>query len=393
MALGFIGRTPIYDRSLNVFAYELLPCSFPSQDEKQLKAFLKQIWQTLRLERLTAEHISLIRLPVSLLRELPALPWPHAKLILYLPREVLDSLSPKDLHHLSAQNYLLAIGSRYFDPQLAQDLEFAKIWALEARDSLAEIKPYVDSLHARGIKLLARQIETRAQHDAAWEAGFDYFHGRYFQYPRLIHGTHLPANRLATLHLLARLHDPKVTLEEIESLISQEVTLSYKLLRLINAAFYGLPKKVDSLKRAVVFLGLNRIKHWATVILVNAIDYRPRELLITALVRALTCQAIAKQLGRSDAEQCYLVGLFSLLDAIMDAPMAEILRHLNLVDEINQALLYGVGPLGPILKTTLSLEYGLCHQLPIEGLDLEAAFKVYLEAIEQAERIRHQLQE
>jgi EAL and modified HD-GYP domain-containing signal transduction protein len=392
MTLGFIGRAPVYDRSLNVFAYELLPCSFPSQNEKQLQAFLRQIWQTLRLERLTAEHRGLIQLPVSLLRDLPALSWPREKLILYLPQEALERLNSKDLHSLSAQNYLLAIGSRHFDPQLAQDLEFAKIWAFEAKDSLAEIKPHVDSLHSRGIKLLARQIENRAQYEAACEAGFDYFHGRYFQCPRLIHGTHLPANRLATLHLLARLYDPKVTLEEIESLISHEVTLSYKLLRLINAAFYGLPKKVDSLKRAVVFLGLNRIKHWAAVILVNAIDYQPRELLITALVRALTCQAIAKQLGRGDAEQCYLVGLFSLLDAIMDAPMEEILRHLNLIDEIHQALLYGTGPLGPILKTALSLEYGLCHKLPMEGLDLEALLKAYLEAIDQAEQVRHQLQ-
>lgn len=392
MISGFIGRTPVYDRSFNLFAYELRPCSFPSQDDAQLEEFLKRMWQTLRLERITGGRTGLLQLPTSLLPELPALPWPREKLILSLPQETLARLTFEDLNQLVKQGYLLAISSERYDPQLAQNLEFVSIWALEANFPLAEIEPHVESLHTRGIKLLARHVETQMQYDAAFEYGFDYFQGRYFECPRLVHGTHLPANRLAVLHLIARLYDPAVTIEEIESLISHDMTLSYKLLRLINAAFYGLPKKVDSLRRAVVFLGLTRIKHWATVILVNAIDYKPRELLITALVRAKTCEAIAMQLKRSDAEQAYIVGLFSLLDAIMDAPMEEILRHLNLVDEINQALLYGSGPLGPVLQTTLCLEYGLCHKLPLAELDLEIALKAYLEAIDQAEEVRCQLQ-
>lgn len=392
MLPGFIGRVPVYDRALNLFAYELRPCSFPYQDEEQLGTFLKQIWKTLRLERLTGEKTGLIQLPVSLLRKLPTLPWPKEKLIIYLPQETLSFLTLDDLNRLVAQGYLIALSSEHYDPQLAKDLNFATIWALEASALEADTKPNAEDLHARGIKLLVRHVETKAQYDAAFKSGFDYFQGRYFECPRLIHGTHLPANRLAILHLIARLYDPQITIEEIESLIRQDITLSYKLLRLINAAFYGLPKKIDSLKRAVVFLGLNRIKHWATVILVNSIDYRPRELLITALIRARTCEAIALQLNRRDGEQCYIAGLFSLLDAIMDAPMEEILRHLNLVDEINQALLYRGGPLGPILQTTLSLEYGLCHKLPLAELNLETTLKDYLEAIDQAEKVRRQLQ-
>ncbi|GAB6068147.1 HDOD domain-containing protein [Methylothermus subterraneus] len=391
MIPGFIGRVPVYDRALNLFAYELRPCSLPSQDEARLETFLAQIWQTLRLERLTGGKAGLIQLPVSLLRQLPNRPWSSTKLILYLPQEALSCLASQDLNHLAKQHYLIAIGSQSYDSALAQDLECAKIWALPA-DSAPAIESHVHDLHARGIQLLARNIETRHQYDAACAAGFDYFQGRYFERPRLIHGTHLPANRLALLKLIARLYDPDATIEEIEAIIGQDMTLSYKLLRLINAAFYGLPKKVDSLRRAVVFLGLNRIKHWAAVILVNAIDYRPRELLITALVRALTCEAIAHQLGHSDVEPCYIAGLFSLLDAIMDAPMEEILRHINLLDEINQALLYGSGPLGPVLQTALSLEYGLCHKLPLTGLDLESLLKAYLDAVDQAEAVRHQLQ-
>ncbi|MCX8048991.1 MAG: HDOD domain-containing protein [Methylohalobius sp.] len=392
MMPGFIGRTPVYDRAFNLFAYELHPCSLPCQDEAQPERFFKQIWQTLRLERLTGGQPGLIRLPLALLPELPSLPWPKEKLIVYLPQETLTLLTSEQVNRLASQGWLIAISSDHYDSQLAKDLEFAYIWALRAGAPLAAIQTELAALQAKGVKLLVREVETRDQYEAAFAAGFDYFQGRYFEFPRLIHGTHLPANRLAMLHLIARLYDPKVTIEEIEDLIRQDMTLSYKLLRLINAAFYGLPKKVDSLRRAVIFLGLNRIKHWAMVVVVNAIDYKPQELLITALVRAQTCEAIANQLGRSDAEPCYIAGLFSLLDAIMDAPMEEILKHLNLIDEINQALLYGGGPIGQVLQTTLSLEHGLCHKLPLAGLNLEATLTAYLDAIDQAEAIRRQLQ-
>ncbi|WP_022948327.1 EAL and HDOD domain-containing protein [Methylohalobius crimeensis] len=389
MIYRFIGRVPVYDRALNLFAYELRPCSIPSQEEATAET--RHIWETLRLESLTGGQTGLINMPAPWVKDLSSLPWPREKLILHLSQEALYQLSADDVNRLTAQGYLIAVGSERYDSKLAQDLQFAKFWALDVDTRLTEVKPELASLHARGVQLLARQINTKAQYETALEAGFDYFQGRYFEQPRLIHGTQLPANRIAILHLIARLQDPDVSIEEIEDLVSQDITLSYKLLRLINASFYGLPKRVDSLRRAVVFLGLTRIKHWATVILVNAIDYHPQELLITALVRARICEEIARQQGQANPEEYYIMGLFSLLDAIMDAPMQEILRHLNLADAINQALLYGSPPFGPILQTALSLEHGLCHKLPLTNLDLEATLHAYLEAIDWVEEIRPQI--
>ena len=392
MIQGFVGRVPVFDRALNLFAYELRPCSLPGDDASQLEKFLQECWHHHRLEKLTGGRPGLISLTPPLLGHLPHLPGPHGNLILHLPQGALSRIDHNQLRQLHDQGYLLALGCDHFEPQLLQQHDCVKLLSFEAKEDLSEIFSHVKAIHDHGLEILLRHIETRDQFEAAFDAGMDYFQGRYFEYPRLIHGTQIPANRLAVLRLIARLEDPGITIGEVETLINQDVTLSYKVLRLINSAFYSLPKKIDSISRAVVFLGLNRIKRWAIVILVNAIDYKPRELLITALVRAHTCEQIARMLNRSDIEQCYIAGLFSLLDAIMDAPMEEILRHLNLVEEINEALLYGSGPIGPILQTVLCLEHGLCHKIPLHDLDLAGTLDAYLQGIETAEMVRRQLE-
>ncbi len=391
MIQGFLSRVPVYDRALNLFAYELRPCSLPD-GESQLETFLQEFWQSHRLEKLTGGRRGLIPLSPSLLGHLPQSSGPQDRLILNISQAAFSQISRDELQRLHDQGYLLAVNCDKFDQKLIEQAEFVKLLAFEARADVAEITPHIRHIHARGLQLLLRHVETRAQFDNAFDTGFDYFQGRYFECPRLIHGTHIPANRLAVLNLIARLEDPDITIEEAENLIRQDVTLSYKVLRLINSAFYCLPRKIDSISRAVVLLGLERIKHWAIVILVNAIDYKPRELLITALVRAHTCERIAELSHRSDAEQCYIAGLFSLLDAIMDAPMTEILQRLNLADEITEALLYGAGPIGPVLQTVLCLERGLCHKIPLRDLDLASTLEAYLEAIETAEAVRRQLE-
>ena len=394
MIQGFIGRSPVYDRRLELFAYQLHPCS-PSQERGNeiMLQLLQQTWEKTRLAQLTGGKTGFISLPGTLLENLSDLSLPQDRLIVCASWQALNEPAINSIKALAGKGYLIAIDFEHYDPDWADQLDFIQICSVGSIDTVREIQPHIGPLHDRGLKLLFHHVESQDQYDTAFDAGFDYFQGHFFERPRLIHGTHIPANKMAILQLIARLQDPDITIDEVEKLISYDITLSYKILRLINAAFYGLPKKVDSIQRAVVFFGLNRIKQWATVIAFNAIDYKPKELMITALVRAKTCETIARQLGRSDHEQCYLSGLFSLLDAIMDAPMQQILQHLSLTDDINEALLYGGGPIGQVLQSSLNLEQGICHRLPLPQLDLANAMQAYLEAIEWAEKVRALLEE
>ncbi len=393
MIEGFIGRVPVYDRNLELFAYELRPCSTDISNAYKRDELIKQAWESVRLEQITGGRKGIINLPAVMLPEISHLPWPKDQIIVTLTENDLSAIATDKLATLAKEGLMIAISSNRFDPGLVSQHNPAKFWCLNADDDLSELEPFAKSLHQQGFKLFARNIETREQYDALFEAQVDYFQGQYFERPRMIHGTQIPANRLAILQLIARLQDPDITIDEVESLVHQDMTLSYKLLRMINAAFFGLPNKVESIRRAVVFLGLQRIKHWAIVIVVNAIDYKPRELLISAVVRARTGEQMAASLKRRDLEQCYIAGLFSLLDAIMDAPMEEILKHLNLTQDINDALLYGTGPIGEILQSTLALEQGLCNKIPVRDLDLQSAMHIYLETIAWAEEIRKQLQQ
>jgi EAL and modified HD-GYP domain-containing signal transduction protein len=235
-------------------------------------------------------------------------------------------------------------------------------------------------------------LETSEQCQHFQTLGFDYFEGDFFLHPRLIHGCDLPANRLGLLRLLTRIQSPNIDIQEIEDLFRQDLILSYKLLRVINSAYFGMPKRVDSIRRAVLLFGLERIKNWASVVLVNAVDFRPRELLTTALVRARACEALAQNLGLAPSEPYYLAGLFSMLDAIMDAPLPQILAQMNLVETLNRALLNGDGIMGEILTTVTAYERGDFSSVPLLNFTQEdIPMRTFLEAIQWADEINRQM--
>ena len=258
---------------------------------------------------------------------------------------------------------------------------------MDANGVYSDLTDHVSDLHEAGFRLLAKNIETSDQYILFKELGFDYFEGEYFERPKSIGGTVIPANRIAVLDLVAKLQDPDIRIEEVEEIVTQDVTLSYKLLRLINAAFFGVPQRVDSVRRAVVFFGLERLKNWASVILFNSIEYKPRELLVTALVRARTCELLAEHMRLEDPGSYFVAGMFSTLDAIMDAPMPQILDRLQLINEIRDALLEGSGPIGELLTSILAVESGTYFESTLKFLKEGIAMQAYMQAIAWASEV------
>jgi len=147
-----------------------------------------------------------------------------------------------------------------------------------------------------------RKSKTREEYEYYKDLGFDYFQGYLFSRPKVITRQAIPANRLAILRLLGRLHDPDAAIKELEELISQDVSLSYRLLRYINSAFFALPRKVESLHQAIVYLGNAPIKTCTTLIALSGIDDKPSELLTVALVRGKMCELLAERLKLPDKD-------------------------------------------------------------------------------------------
>jgi EAL and modified HD-GYP domain-containing signal transduction protein len=309
--------------------------------------------------------------------------WPKEKVVLAVPAPAMADLAAQHaVSHLAEVGYTIALHNPSRDlKELRRDADFVSICALDADSASAFKFPAASGGSPRPL-LLVREVETEQQHDHFRRLGFHYFEGAFFERPKRIHGCEILADRLAVLQLIARLQDVHVEIDEVEDLVSRDLTLSYKLLRLLNAAYFGMPKRVDSIRRGVIFFGLQRIKNWATVILVNSVDFRPRELLTTALVRARTCELLAQDLGREPVEPYYVAGLFSLLDAIMDAPMAQILERLSLTEPITTALLKGTGAVGEVLRTVLLFERGAVAGAPCRNFsESHVPTQAYLQAI------------
>ncbi|MEE9398373.1 MAG: HDOD domain-containing protein [Methylococcales bacterium] len=396
---GFIGRTPIYNKSLELFGYDLqFGCQESAETIKSEKGFyskdcIANVSSEIPLEKITGPKIGFIDAFPSLLSDLVDFSWPKDRIIFRVTDPLLASENfTADLQKLSSQGFSFDLEAHRYGSIKEQALDGAKICSIDADAVVEDFGGQLQFFRGRrGIKLLARNIQTPDQYSWAKQIGFDYYQGNYFEKPRQFQGSEIPANRLAVMHLLARLQDPEIEINEVEVLVSQDVTLSYKLLRLINSAFFGVPKTVESISRAVIIYGLQRVANWAAVIMINAIDYKPQELLVTALVRAKTCELLAEAMGQEKTEQYYIAGLFSVLDAIMNVPMARLVEHLCLIDEISNALTDKNGPIGEVLATVIAYEHGGSRGLPQSPLEDSVVTKICLQAMEWASQVNFQV--
>jgi EAL and modified HD-GYP domain-containing signal transduction protein len=218
----------------------------------------------------------------------------------------------------------------------------------------ADVAADVKRLSGHGLTLLAEKVETREEYERCVELGFDLFQGYFFCKPEKMEARGVAPNKLAMLQLVAALQNPKIEIAELETLVTRDIALSYRLLRYINSAFFGLRREVDSISRALMLLGIANVKRWATLSIFAGVDEKPRELIETALVRARFCEVA----GDGNKDQLFTLGLFSVVDALMDAPMENVLESMPFPDEMRQALIERSGPKGELLAVGLSLEKG-----------------------------------
>ena len=159
------------------------------------------------------------------------------------------------------------------------------------------------------------------------------------------------------------------------------MALSYRLLRAVNTAASGRGRRITSMQQAVRLLGVTAITRWTTLMLLTEVRDKPSELLTLAMVRATMCERLAQTLAPQHTASCFLVGLCSVLDALLDRPMSAVLRALPLAEEIQGALLDHTGSLGAILHSVLAYERGAWQEATHLGLDQHCLVDAYLHAL------------
>ena len=395
----FVSRQPIYDQQLHVFAYALAghnpeeaqhdqSGSYPATSELIYSAFIES-----GLDVIVGHNRALIRLSRGFLLLDYAHAFPKDKVIL----EVSD-ITPVDkalieaVCELSAEGYAIALNDMIdFDhPQTL--IETAELITIDlSACPRPQLEARVDYLRQYGVKLLASKVETQEELAYCKELGFDYFQGYFICQPETVKQHRSPTNRLAVIHLMAKLLHPEADIDELEAIVSRDVSLSYKLLRLINSSFYGLRNKIDSIRQALLLLGLKTLTTWVSLILLSGIDDKPQELTVTAMVRAKMCELLAREMAYERPQTFFFVGLLSILDALMDTPMFEVLVSLPLDDDVVQALLHYEGILGLTLRSVLAYERGNWDEVYHLGVDGTVITDAYLQAVVWAEASKENL--
>jgi EAL and modified HD-GYP domain-containing signal transduction protein len=231
-----------------------------------------------------------------------------------------------------------------------------------------------------GVVAAAFEVGTREQRDVLAAAGFDLLQGDFYCRPRALADPPAPASvaGLRTATQIAAAGDPEALIEAI----SLDPGLSVRLLRFMNSAAFSLRHRVSSVPHAVRLLGPRTVRQWATLVLIAGSEVPvPEFLLIRALARGKTCETLAERLGMDDRDAYFLVGLLSIADAMLDAPLPDVLAGLPLADDITAALLAGAGGKGRALRMTLACERGLGDDEAIPGLDGTALRLLHGEAL------------
>lgn len=394
MSSVFVGRQPIYDRHQAVYAYELLyragpdnHCPHDAAEAATAQVILNSLVE-IGLDRLVGGGLGFINVTGPFLCGEPV-PLPRERMALEVLEGVeVDEALLEALGGYVRAGYTIALDDFVLSEENRALLELAHIVKLDVLNAdVEDLRQRIAALKPHGVKLLAEKVETHEVHRQCLDLGFDYFQGFFFCRPQVVAGHGLPANRLTAMQLLAELQDPHVTVEQLETLVRRDPVLSYRLLRYVNSAFFALPRHVDSIRQAVIYLGQRAIRTWATLLTLAAIDDKPHELVTTALVRARMCEQLAGD-DSETAQSAFVVGLFSILDAMMDAPLATIVESLPLTSEVAAALLDREGRLGALLDCTVAYERGdWTAMTPPAGIDAVAVRDAYLDAVQWADAV------
>jgi EAL and modified HD-GYP domain-containing signal transduction protein len=347
----FVGRQPILDKHGDIFGYELLYRNshknfFPNVDPEQATiGLLVNTFLTLGVERVSGNSLSFINFTGELLaQDIFSSLDPEQVVIEVLENvEITPSLLTK-MRLLKETGFRIALDDFILQQQYSVHSELFKIVDFIKVDYLGTtpserigIEKFIKKYPA--IVLLAEKIETEAQFEAAKASGYSLFQGYFFSKPEIVTGIEIPMNISLHFQIIERLHTEPPDIDEIVGLIMHDISLTYKLLRLINTYAFGVPKRISSIKQAIVLIGLRETKRWITVLALREIgdgtgNGRTKALADYSLTRAKTCELLAKKDGRQNPEEYFLAGMFSLFDVIMRRDWDAILQLIPLSDEV-----------------------------------------------------------
>jgi len=345
----FVARQAIFDRARRLYGYELLFRSSAESNKfdgtDSVSATTQVIANSLLsigLENIVCGKKMFVNFDRTLLMSGFHSMLPRQDLVL----EILETVEPDPellavCRALCEQGYTIALDDFVRHPRLEPLTQIARVIKVDMRVTSKEEQERILRIYRpRGIVMLAEKVETREEFDWAQLAGYDLFQGYFFTRPVVVRGRQIPAAKLTCIMLLREMQQPELDFKRLRELISKDVSLSYKLLRYVNSVLFQRAAEIHSINHALAELGESNIRSWiALAALPELAKNKPGELVTHSLVRGHFCQRLAQLSGIQEHHLAFLMGLFSLLDALIDLPLNEALVQAGVAPAISGALL------------------------------------------------------
>ncbi|MFH0783151.1 MAG: HDOD domain-containing protein [Pseudomonadota bacterium] len=362
----FVARQPIFQANKKLFAYELLfrtgmSNAFPGIDGGiATSSLLSSSFFTVGIERISGGKLVFINFTEELLlRGTPTL-FPKNHVVV----EILEDVHPTReiiaaCQALHQQGYILALDDFVYRDNLQPLIDLAQIIKIDFRlTPQAEVIAILAQLKEGKCEFLAEKIETNEEFMAAKAMGFKYFQGYFFAKPEVLKNKDISASKLTIMQLICEVNRAECDLKKLEEYINQDVSISYKLINYLNSAYYARLQPISSIRQAIAYLGERGIRMFISLIAASRlVDNKPDELLRAAIIRANFLEQIAIEQA-IDSGELFMLGLFSLLDAMLDNSMEYLVGQLPLTTQISEALVQRSGQLANYLQLIEAFEAG-----------------------------------
>ena len=282
--------------------------------------------------------------------------------------EIQETVAPDEevvaaCQRLRGLGYRIALDNFRLEDPREQLVEYAECLKVDIRRfDTGQISDIIRTYRNNNRHIVAQKVETRLQFITAVKDGFRYFQGYFFQFPERMRARQIPGNQAGHMRLLQAISAPVVDLAKVEELIKHDASLCYRLLRYLNSPLLGLSCAVHSIRHAMNLLGEKELVRWVRMATTLAVGHEKcSDLVLSSLVRARFGELVAPKVDHGNSD-LFLMGLFSLMDAILDVPMGVVVEGLSLDPETREELLglktEAPTRLTPIFQLMVGLEQG-----------------------------------
>lgn len=392
----YVARQAILDVNKQVVAYELLFRSnninkfICEEGSNPTLDLIKNSFSVIGFDKLIEGKKAFINFDENLLKSGVIEAFPKDCIVV----EILETVKPDDTiikccKNLKEKGYTIALDDFEYNDKFDELIKYVDIIKVDFRITKGkERKEIIDKIKNKHIKFLAEKVETEEEYKEALGYGYSYFQGYFFCKPVILSGTDISAYKFTYIKLIKELSEVDVNISKIEELVKKDLSLSYKLLKVINSAHYSMKNEITSIRNAIMLMGLRELKRWIFIITLKSINENGMEELIRmSLLRASFGELLVKELQLKVEEfDAFLTGLFSLIDVLMNRPLGEILNELPISEDVKDALSGKENILGNLLELVTKYEKGKWEEVNMIikkiQLDAEGVSNCYLQAIE-----------